>query len=162
MEPTAPVPRLSIPRTSSSSARWCVKSIPTRRNSWKPSCRELTELIAEYRPNRDELAATADQAATLANSLAAGLDAMQFNPSRTMRLLQNISADTASDRDEHSAEQIWMALDSLSIAYAKSGAPANPAAREAIGELYKQLENPSAYNALEYAQQMKRVHDSLR
>jgi hypothetical protein len=55
-----------------------------------------------------------------------------------------------------------MALDSLYIAYSRDAKPANAAeARAAINELFQQLENPSGYNADQFASSLRRVHALL-
>ena len=55
-----------------------------------------------------------------------------------------------------------MALDSLYIAYSKQGSPANAdEVRAAINALFQQLENPSVYNADQFASGLKRIRDLL-
>jgi hypothetical protein len=56
-----------------------------------------------------------------------------------------------------------MALDSLYIAYSKQANPANAAeVRNAINGLFQQLENPSGYNADQFASAVKRIGQLLR
>ena len=51
-----------------------------------------------------------------------------------------------------------MALDSLSVAYAKNEQVGNQTElKAAINELFQQLSNPSAYNAPRFATQMQKV-----
>jgi len=55
-----------------------------------------------------------------------------------------------------------MALDSLYIAYSKQGSPGNAnEVRAAINALFQQLENPSVYNADQFASALKRIRDLL-
>jgi len=55
-----------------------------------------------------------------------------------------------------------MALDALYIAYAKDTKPANDAeVRGAINGLFQQLENPSAYNADQFAAALRRIRPML-
>ncbi len=54
-----------------------------------------------------------------------------------------------------------MTIDSLYIAQAKAGSP-NPETRAAIDGLFKLVNNPSAYNAPQFAAQLKKVHSTLR
>ena len=55
-----------------------------------------------------------------------------------------------------------MALDALYIAYSKQANPPNAGeVRAAINALFQQLENPSAYNADQFASSLKRIHDLL-
>jgi hypothetical protein len=56
-----------------------------------------------------------------------------------------------------------MAMDSLYIAYSKDANPANAAeVRAAINGLFQQLENPSAYNADEFASALRRIRPMLQ
>jgi hypothetical protein len=72
-------------------------------------------------------------------------------------------AEAISLADERAAEQATMALDSLYIAYSKQANPPNaPDVRSAINGLFQQLENPSAYNAGQFAAALRRLHDLLR
>ena len=60
--------------------------------------------------------------------------------------------------DERAAEQAAMALDSLYIANNKDAKPANDTEiRSAIRTLFQQLENPSAYNADQFASSLRRL-----
>jgi hypothetical protein len=78
----------------------------------------------------------------------------------TLRALQGVSAnaETIALADERAAEQAAMAMDSLYIAYSKDTKPTNDAEiRSAINGLFQQLENPSAYNADQFAEALRRV-----
>jgi len=78
-----------------------------------------------------------------------------------LRMLQHISddAENIALADERAAEQAAMALDSLYIAYSKDAKPANAAeVRAAINGLFQQLENPSGYNADQFASSLRRIH----
>jgi hypothetical protein len=56
-----------------------------------------------------------------------------------------------------------MALDSLYIAYSKDAKPANAAeVRLAINGLFQQLENPSGYNADQFASALRRIRPMLQ
>jgi hypothetical protein len=55
-----------------------------------------------------------------------------------------------------------MAIDSLYIAYSRDAKPANAAeVRAAINGLFQQLENPSAYNADQFASSLRRIRALL-
>ncbi len=72
-------------------------------------------------------------------------------------------AETIALSDERAAEQAVMALDSLYIAYSKDAKPANaPDVRAAINALFQQLENPSAYNADQFASALRRIRTLLQ
>jgi Cytochrome c554 and c-prime len=110
--------------------------------------------------SKDQLAARAKDAAGLANRIAQQVQAQTYDRALTARLLQEIADDsqTISMEGERSAEQATMALDSLSLVYAKNEQIANQAElRAAINDLFQQLDNPSAYNAPRFAMQMQRV-----
>jgi len=82
-----------------------------------------------------------------------------------MRLLQNISndADEIAEQGERAAEQAAMALDSLFIAYSRNEKLAGaPEVRATINGLFQQLENPSSYNPIDFARQMRRVNSLVR
>jgi hypothetical protein len=79
-------------------------------------------------------------------------------------MLQGITddADNIAIADERAAEQAVMALDSLYIAYSKDTKPADaPEVRAAINALFQQLENPSAYNADQFAASLRRIRPLL-
>ena len=89
---------------------------------------------------------------------------MSFEPSVALRAMHGITQDAESIAlgDERTAEQAAMALDSLYIAYSKQANPPNAAeVRAAINGLFQQLENPSAYNADQFASALKRIRDLL-
>ena len=89
---------------------------------------------------------------------------MSYEPATALRVMQGITqdAETISLGDERTAEQAAMALDSLYIAYSKQSNPSNALeVRGAINGLFQQLENPSAYNADQFASSLKRIRDLL-
>jgi len=82
-----------------------------------------------------------------------------------LRMLQRIpdDAENIAQADERAAEQATMALDSLYIAYSRETKPANAAeVRAAINGLFQQLENPSAYNADQFASALRRIRPLLQ
>ena len=94
----------------------------------------------------------------------ARIQAQPYDQALTMRLLDRISADAEeiSVRGERAAEQATMALDSLYIAYTKNAQLAHAAEiRAAINDFFTQLENPSAYDPNDFAQQMRKVNALL-
>jgi hypothetical protein len=73
------------------------------------------------------------------------------------------NAATIALGDERTAEQATMAMDSLYIAYSKDAKPVSDAdIRTAINALFQQLENPSAYNADQFAAGLRRIGPMLR
>jgi hypothetical protein len=123
---------------------------------------EVYTLASELQPDRTKLAAEARSTAETAKELTAKVETADYDRARTASLMREISADadTISLDGERSAEQAFMALDSLYIASTRDAQP-NPAVRSAIDGMYKLLENPSAYNAPVFAAQMKKVRAAL-
>ena len=90
---------------------------------------------------------------------------MPYDSVLALKLLQRIAnnADTLALADERAAEQATMALDSLYIAYSKNAAPANAAeVRSSINGLFQQLENPSSYNADQFASALRKLRPLLQ
>lgn len=110
--------------------------------------------------SKDQLVARTKDAAALADRIAQEVQAQAYDRTLTVKLLQQICDDSEmiSREGERSAEQATMALDSLSVAYAKNEQLADQAAlRAAINDLFQQLDNPSAYNAPRFAMQLQKV-----
>jgi hypothetical protein len=126
---------------------------------------EVSDEMSKLNPDRKTVAASASDAAPLAQRFAERLAAMQYEPAIVLRMLQRI-ADDAEDislADERAAEQAAMAMDSLYIAYSKDAKPSNgEEVRAAISELFRQLENPSAYNADQFASALRKIRPLLR
>jgi len=121
--------------------------------------------MSKLNPDRSAVAAAASAAAPLAQHIAERLSSMQYDRAITLRVLQRIpdDAENISLADERAAEQAVMALDSLYIAYSKDAKPANAAeVRTAINGLFQQLENPSAYNANQFASALRRIRVLLQ
>jgi hypothetical protein len=121
---------------------------------------ENIEQLSGKPGSKDQVAAHAKDAAGLADRIAQQVQAQPYDRNLTARLLQEIADDseTISMEGERSAEQATMALDSLSLAYAKNEQLANQTElRAAINDLFQQLDNPSAYNAPRFAIQMQKV-----
>jgi hypothetical protein len=128
-----------------------------------------TQLVAELNKieqlsgkpgSSDQLVSHAKSAAELADRIAQRVQAQPYDQQLTLRLLQSITgdADLISAQGERAAEQAYMVVDSLSLAYARNQKLANQAElRAAIDNLFQQLQNPSAYNAPRFAAQMQKV-----
>jgi Cytochrome c554 and c-prime len=121
--------------------------------------------MSKLNPDRNAVAAAATAAAPVAQRFAERLAAMPYDQALAMRTMQRITdeAESISLADERAAEQSTMALDSLYIAYSKSAKPANAAeVRAGINGLFQQLENPSAYNADQFAAALRRIRTMLQ
>ena len=120
--------------------------------------------MSKLNPDRAAVANAASAAAPLAQQIAERLAAMQYDQAVTLRMMQRI-ADDAEDiaiADERAAEQAAMAMDSLYIAYAKDTKPSNDAeVRGAINVLFQLLENPSSFNADQFAAALRRIRPML-
>jgi hypothetical protein len=120
--------------------------------------------MSKLNPDRTVVANAALAAAPLAQQIAERLATMQYDQAITLRMLQRITddAENIAISDERAAEQAAMTLDSLYIAYSKDAKPAdNAEVRAAINALFQQLENPSAYNADQFASALRRIRPLL-
>ncbi len=78
--------------------------------------------------------------------------------------MKNLSGDGEyiSVQGERAAEQAAMAIDSLFVSYSTNTSVANAAqVRAGIQNLFKEAQNPSAYNAFNFAAQMRAVNGLL-
>ncbi len=124
----------------------------------------VSDEMSKLNPDRNVVASAASAAVPLAQRIAERLATMQFDQAIALRILQRISDDAEyiALADERAAEQAAMALDSLYIAYSKDAKPANAAeVRAAINGLFQQLENPSSYNADQFASALRRIRQML-
>jgi hypothetical protein len=126
---------------------------------------EVSDEMSKLNLDRNVVTASASAAAPLAQRFAERLAAMPYDRAVVLRMLQLIpdDADNISLADERAAEQAAMAMDSLYIAYSKDAKPSNAEeVRAAINKLFQQLENPSAYNADQFAASLRRIRPMLR
>jgi len=120
--------------------------------------------MSKLNPDRSAVASATSAAAPLAQRIAERLATMQYDQAVALRMLQRISddAENIALADERAAEQAAMAMDSLYIAYSRDAKPANAAeVRTAINELFHQLENPSTYNADQFASALRKIRPML-
>ena len=125
----------------------------------------LYGMVTALNGDRAQIAAQATSTAGLADRLAQRMQAAPFDQVMTVRLLRGISGDAGyiSEQGERPAEQAAMALDSLFVAYQRTVKAANAEQiRTAIHALFQQLEDPSAYNAFKFAQQMRALNGLFR
>jgi len=125
----------------------------------------VSDEMNKLNPDRTAVAAAASAAAPIAQRIAERLATMQYDQAAVRRILQRIpdDAENIALADERAAEQATMALDSLYIAYSRDSKPANAAeVRAAINGLFQQLENPSAYNADQFASALRRIRPLLQ
>jgi len=125
----------------------------------------VSDEMSKLNPDRSVVASAASVAAPLVQHIAERLATMQYDQAIALRMLQRIpdDAENIALADERAAEQAAMAMDSLYIAYSKDAKPANAAeVRAAINGLFQQLENPSAYNADQFATTLRRIRTLLQ
>jgi hypothetical protein len=114
--------------------------------------------------DREQIAAAAKTASTLADQVLQQLRRQQYDASLTTRVMQAIAGDgnSIAEQGERSAEQAAMALESLALAYQRNEKMGNqPELRAALDRLFHQLDNPSAYNAPAFATEMQKVRALL-
>lgn len=129
----------------------------------KATMTKLAGFVTSLQTDRGEIEQLAQKAAEISGRLADELSAIQFDRERTLHVIRSIcgDADYVSNAGERSAEQAAMAMDSLYLAYSKESG-ANKDVRSAIDALFQDLQNPSAYNSLKFAADLKRVGATLR
>ncbi|MGB7751532.1 MAG: multiheme c-type cytochrome [Candidatus Acidiferrales bacterium] len=124
----------------------------------------LGQLMSQLNPDRDAVAASADSCAKLVGDLSSKVGAMTNDPASTLRLLRKIvgDADNISAQGEHAAAQSAMAVQSLFVAYERNGKFQNSAElRVAIGALFQDLQDPSAYDPARFAGKLRQVNSLL-
>jgi Cytochrome c554 and c-prime len=121
--------------------------------------------MSKLNPDRSTVVAAAAAATPVMQGLADRLSTMTYDQDLALRMLQRITEDgeNIALADERAAEQAAMAVDSLYIAYSREVKPANAAeVRAAINGLFQQLENPSAYNANQFAAALRKIRALLQ
>jgi hypothetical protein len=114
------------------------------------------------KPN--EISSTALSAASTADQLAQQIRTQRYDPDLTARIMLKIAGngETIANSGERAAEQATMAIDSLFLAYtANTKLPNEAELRAAIKPLFSQLQNPSAYNAVQFRAQLLKVQGLL-
>ncbi|MDP9338259.1 MAG: cytochrome c family protein [Acidobacteriota bacterium] len=137
---------------------------PTAADELEKRLTTLSSQMSTLNPDRSGVASEAAAAGPIAQRMAERLAAMKYDQELALRMLQQITndAETISLADERAAEQATMAIDSLYIAYSKEAKPKNAdELRTAINGLFQQLENPSSYNADQFAAALRRIHGML-
>jgi hypothetical protein len=124
---------------------------------------EVFQLTSKLDADRGSLAKSAASAATSADAFARKLNEMTLDRKTTQQLQRSIieNATAIANEGPRTAEQAAMALESFTVANEKAG-PKQPETRSAIRALFKLLENPSNYNAPQFAAQLRKVGATLR
>src|SRR5215469_11932121 len=138
---------------------------PTAAQELEQRLANVSSEMSKLHPDRAAVASAASDAVPVTQRFAERLATMTYDSGLALRTMQAITQDAEAIAlaDERAAEQATMALDSLYIAYGKQTNPGNATeVRAAINGLFQQLENPSAYNADQFAAGLRRVHELLR
>jgi hypothetical protein len=125
---------------------------------------QVYKLVTALGSDRGQVAAEASDVAAVADRLAQQLNSMKYDQPMTLRLMKSIAgdADAIAVQGERPAEQATMVLDSLFVAYTKNGAMGNDQQiRAAINGLFRQLDDPSAYNGFQFAAALKGLNALL-
>jgi hypothetical protein len=125
----------------------------------------VADEMSKLNPDRNAVVAAASAAMPSAQRIAERLATLEYNQDLALKMLRQITDDSENIAlaDERAAEQAAMAIDSVYIAYSKQAKPANAAeVRAAINALFQQLENPSAYNADQFAAALRRLRPLLQ
>jgi hypothetical protein len=124
----------------------------------------LAQLMSQLNPDRDAVAASANNSAKLVADLSAKANSAVGGSTSMLRLLQKISgdADNISGQGEHAAAQAAMAIQSLFVAYERNEKLARSSEiRAAITALFQELQNPSAYDPTRFANRLRQVNTLL-
>ena len=121
----------------------------------------LSSLMGQLSGDREQIAASAERAAALADSLTRELNDRAYDQAFTLQVMRRIAADSSlALQGQRAAEQATMSLDSLYNVCKQNGAPDSDL-KNAIAGLFAQVQNPSAYNAPAFAAQLQRVGAAL-
>ena len=126
---------------------------------------KLAAEMSKLNPDRDAVVSAATRVRDLSDGMGRRLAAMSYDSGAVLRWMRSIAGDgdNIAMQGARVAEQATMAIDSLYIAYARNSGGANEReVRSAINGLFQALENPSAYDARRFAEQMRRVNATLR
>jgi hypothetical protein len=120
----------------------------------------LSGLMGQLSGDREQIAASADRAAEIAHSLTGALNGRSYDQAFTLRVMRKIAGDSnaISQQGQRAAGQAAMSLDSLFTVYRQNAKNLDESeVKTAIGGLFQQLDDPSAYNAPRFAAQMQKV-----
>jgi hypothetical protein len=118
-------------------------------------------LMGQPDGDREQIAAAAERAAALADSLSRQVDSRACDQAFTLQVVHRIAADLRgiAQQGQRAAEQVTMSLDSLYNVCKQQGVP-NGDLQDAIAGLAP-VQNPSAYNAPVFMAQLRKVGAAL-
>ena len=125
------------------------QAAPEHRASLEASLEKVATLVDEHFSDGKAIAQAARALAQQADALTSQMQQTNFTPDTSRALIKALAVDISriAGQGVYGAEQATMSLDSLSAAVTHN----DPKAQQAMGELYKYLEHPSAYNGREFA-----------
>jgi hypothetical protein len=135
--------------------RLVVKTVdPQLSASFGRDLQAVYEVATRLSANRNDVAAAAKRAVGTTDQVVQRLQTLES--SQASSLIHGIiaNADELSLQGTRTAEQTAMALESL---FAAQNRLTQPQVRTAIDELFKLLENPSAYNGPQFAAKLKQL-----
>jgi hypothetical protein len=123
---------------------------------------EVFRATTDLRSDRKSIGSVAGSTADAADQIVDRLKERKFQADDARRILNTLSGESErlANMGPKAAEQATMALQSLAVVSGEKGK-----SREfegALKALYKELENPSNYNAAQFADQFRRAAATLR
>jgi hypothetical protein len=117
-------------------------------------------LVSDIRTDRQRIAASAEEAANVADAIANRLNTLSIDAPTALRVMNGIGAgaDWISAQGERAAEQTAMVLNSLVVKYienAKPDAAQQKQMTEGVSGLFRLLENPATYTPRRFADQLR-------
>lgn len=141
---------------------------PKGSDDLKSKLNQLYQAVSRLNSRPEDVRQKATDAAVLASGFVFKVN-KSFTQPALARLLLNITAQSRAiaNQDTRSAEQAYMALDSIFRCYEKipSGQPLESAPDKgvaiAINDLYREFDNPSSFDGPRFARGLDRVHAEL-
>lgn len=118
--------------------------------------------VARVPVQRDRIAGLVARARALVDRGVSRVTASAPDAATASRLLRAIAGDAEAiaPRGERAAEQAAMALDTL-YAASRGTARESPAVREALDDLFRQFQSPSAYEPRRFVAQVRKLEEAL-
>ena len=135
---------------------------PTQSAELEKSLAEVFRVTSDVHSNRAAIAASARQTANSVNVLLQRLRSRAFSPQDAQRILQGMdgASQKLANMGPKSAEQATMAVQSIAAINDRNFDRKRFDA--VLKSLYKEIENPSNYNATEFATQFRSAIAALR
>lgn len=127
----------------------------------------VDKLVSDIRADPRRIHASAQEGAQVAERIASKLNRYSFDAQSALQLMRRICAnsDWISGQGERTAEQAAMVLNSLTVKYNENAKPESSLEKQmtaSVADLFKALENPSAYTPRVFAEQMRKFARTLR